>query len=370
MNTLSHSSLLDTAQSKNFPSTSYSLSDSHFYDEITDKSTVFDFDFDSVFSSVSQGEALDLIKGHLRTDLRTNDDPPYIAASRGFSCLPVKGWYFPSSGFDHDQQWHYVAKVQDFVAGGYEVTITKQDIGALGRSMDAPRSNGVRVKGEQNVNDVASSIQRSKKKVRHLIKSMGCDRLLTLTRRESEESEFWTVKQWAAAWKHFNKMCKNACIDLSYVAVVEHHKKGNYHMHAAIVGRINLKTIRRFWFMCCGGKGDEKKGNTPGNVDISFRPDLTAHKRRAGCAKYVSKYLGKQAGFVEFNKKRYWSSRHALPQVKRYVFNTDDLGLALNELVGLKQLDIIEVANNMFIFPTGGGIWFSYDDAFLLPVPF
>jgi hypothetical protein len=80
--------------------------------------------------------------------------------------------------------------------------------------------------------------------------------------------------------------------------------------------------------------------------------------------------LTKQAGSVEFNKKRYWSSRHTLPPVMRYVFNTDDLGSAFNEIVGLKGLDIIEVANNMFIFPSGGGIWFSYDDAFLLPVPF
>jgi hypothetical protein len=363
MNTLSHSHVLDTAQSKNSLSTSYSLSDSHFDDEIIDKSTVFDFDFDSVFPSVTGGEALDLIKGHLRTDLRTNVDPPYIAAFRGFSFLPVNGWRFPSSGFDHDQQWHYVAKVQNFVSGGYEVTITKQDLGALGRMMDSPRSTGARVQGEQNDNDVISSIQRSKKKVRHLIKSMGCDRMVTFTKRESEGSDYWTIERWAAAWKAFNKLCKRAGVVLQYVAVLERHKKGNYHLHAAVVGKVSVNLMRKMWLVQTGGKGS-------GNIDISMRRDCSEHKRRAGLAKYVSKYLTKQAGSVEFNKKRYWSSRHTLPPVMRYVFNTDDLGSAFNEIVGLKGLDIIEVANNMFIFPSGGGIWFSYDDAFLLPVPF
>ena len=236
MSNISQSSALDTAQHKNPLFVPFCVLDSNFDDQIIVNDFDFDPDFELNYVRGLGPQALDLIKGHLRTDFSLVNDPPYIAASRGFSFLSSPGWFVPSTGYDAYQEFHFVAKVQEFAAGGYEVTITKQDLQALGRLMDAPRNTGPREKGEQNENDIVSSIARSKKKVRYLIKSMGCDRLLTFTKRESEGSEYWTVEQWAAAWKAFNKLCKRAGVDLQYVAVLERHKKGNYHLHAAIVG--------------------------------------------------------------------------------------------------------------------------------------
>jgi hypothetical protein len=316
-----------------------------------------DFPLESSLFWERGGEApLDLIKGHLT-------ETTYTKASRGFSFYDSpKGWHVPE-GYESTPANNYVAKIQPFQSGGYEVTVSSLDIQKIGRMMDAPRSTGKREKGEQNENDVVTSIQRSKKKVRHLIKSMGCDRLLTLTRREKEQDEFWTIEQWKVAWDKFRRLCEKAGVDLQYVAVLEAHKKGNYHLHAAIVGKLSVNIIRGIWLACTGGKGS-------GNVDIQMKQNCTVHQRRAGLAKYVSKYITKQAELVEFNKKRYWSSRHKLPDARRYVLTADNFEAALNELLSYLGLNPLRVDGKIFVFPDENGCWFNYDESFSSPPPF
>lgn len=324
-----------------------------------------------VFPGQGGDSPLDLFIGHLRTDDGQSDSfpfpsPQFVPFLKNSS--PVTGW-FRRPGSEY-QENPYIAKIQPFVSGGYEVTITKVDLEKVGRAMDGRGRTGKREKREQNVNDVITSKKRARRTVRHKIKSMGADRLLTLSRREVDD--FFTVDQWAAAWKKFCRLCRDAGIDLAYVAVLETHKKGNYHLHAAIVGNINVKTIRRFWFICLGGRGNEKGALTPGNVDISFKHSVTDHKRRAGVAKYVSKYISKQ-DHTDFNKKRYWSSRHKLPPCIRYELRPCDLiGYALVELAGILGLDAGKLLDPKYayIFGSQVGAWFTYDDALLNPVPF
>jgi len=305
---------------------------------------------------------LDLIKGHLT-------EQPYQPVDRGFPENP-QGWFKPASGHDPHKEYHYVAKIQRFESGGYEATITRQDLAAIAALTDAPRAGGKREQGEQNENDVISSIMRSKRRVRHLIKSMGCDRLLTLTRRENDPDSFWSTDDWKKAWDRFNRGCKRMGVTLAYVAVLEKHKKGNYHLHAAIVGHISVKHIRKLWYICLGGTGQEKGGRTPGNVDIKMRQDLSVHQRRAGLAKYVSKYITKQADQTEFNKKRYWPSKHKLPDTLRYILTADDALSSLAEIAGIWSLDVAELFKQAFHFPNGLGFWFSYDDSIAADVPF
>lgn len=307
---------------------------------------------------------LDLIKGHLRTVDNGNDNPQYINASRGLSFLPEPaGWVVPFEDYDAGKELHFVAKVQPFVKGGYEVTITPQDLHELANNMDRPRATGKREEGDRKENDVVSSVQRSKKKIRHLIKSMGHDRLLTMTKKENDPDSYWTLEQWAVAWKKFIRLCLKAGVALEYVVVPEQHKKGNYHLHAAISGHANIKLMRGIWWSICGGRG-------LGNVDVAFKRNCTDHQRRAGLAKYVSKYVVKQLGHVEFNKKRYWSSRHRLPPVKRYILNAQDFIGAFYDFCTMMALDIAEVFHASFQFPGGNGCWFSFDDNMLAPVPF
>jgi hypothetical protein len=171
-------------------------------------------------------------------------------------------------------------------------------------------------------------------------------------------------------------MCKRHGVIFEYVAVLETHKKGNYHLHAAITGRLNLKKARRFWYMCLGGRGDEKGSATPGNIDVRYRHDLTKHKRRQGVAKYVSKYITKQTGHVEFNKKRYWSSKHKLPSARRYIMRSMqimDVMVELCDFLGLEMSSVVDVAYHFSSFRDGNefhGLWFSFDDCMVSPPPF
>jgi hypothetical protein len=325
------------------------------------------------------GEAapLDLTIGHLSTDtiqqstivndFAFDDSIPFIKSSRyvpmqRLAGEPVAGWFNLQGRAYRDVT--LVAKVQPLQAGGYEVVISWLDLEKIAHAMDRERIGGKREAREQNENDVIRSRQRSKKQVRLKIKSMGCDRLLTLTRRESNPLEFWRLEDWAAAWKKFVRLCDKLGVTLQYVAVPEMHAKGNYHLHAAISGHVNIKIIRQLWWVCCGGRGQ-------GNVDISFKAHVSDLKRRAGVSKYVSKYITKQQ-FTAFNKKRYWSSRHALPPVRRYVLGGDNVYsglLELAEILGLADYKVMD-KKRVFFFPNGSGCWFSYSEELALPPPF
>jgi hypothetical protein len=312
------------------------------------------------------GEApLDLINGHLRTSKEISDSIPLHDSK----FIPLEHNSKPCSSWLKRPETEYndnplVLKLQRFEAGGYEATIMHVDIEKVGRAMDGGCKTGKREAREQTENDVIRSKQRAKTKIRHLVKSMGCDRLLTLTVRESGD-EFWSVEVWAANWKKFVRLCASAGFEISYVSVLEQHKKGNYHMHAATVGKANIKLMRNIWWSICGGNGQ-------GNVDVSFRQDLTPYQRRAGVAKYVTKYITKQDSVVGFNKKRYWASRHELPKVVRYILQSEDIWQAIKEVAGILVLDDMVLSNprNIFVFPNWFGAWFSFEERFLAPVPF
>lgn len=312
---------------------------------------------DDSFREQGGGAPLDLIKRHLT-------ESAYTKASRGYPFLPdLKNWHIPVEGHDYTKENHFVLKVQPFSLGGYEVTLSTLDLNGIGRLMDMDRKTGEREQGEQDENNIISSQQRSKKTVRLKIKEMGCDRLLTLTRRENKETEFWTVEDWAAAWDNFRRLCKKYGHEFQYVAVLEKHKSGALHLHAAIDRHIPVAVIRGLWYSCVGGKGQ-------GNIDISFKPNMTVHQRRAGCAKYVSKYITKQSGHVEFNKKRYWSSRCKLLPARRYILLAGNINEALTELIVLLDLNMLAMTDKIFVFPKKDGAWFSYDDFMSKPVPF
>jgi hypothetical protein len=365
---------------------------------------------------------LDLINGHLRTKEEISDsiplnDPQFIPLEHN-SKIYASWLKRPETEYNPNP---LVLKIQPLESGGYEATIRNVDINKLAGVMDGvgKKSNSLakkiademrgmlnksralnddcftckeelermekqageqkkvvievvkREKREQNENDVIRSKQRSKTKVRHLIKSMGCDRLITFTRRESDEEEFWGLDQWVAAWKRFCRLCDKAGCKFEYVCVPERHKKGNFHLHAAAVGHAPIDLIRRLWYISLGGKGDEKKGATPGNVDVSYRKDLSVHQRRSGVAKYISKYITKQDS-AEFNKKRYWASRHKLPKPVRYILEAENIWQAIREVAGMLGLDDMVLGNpkNIFIFPNWLGAWFSFEERFLMPVPF
>lgn len=313
----------------------------------------------SCAQNLSMGEALDLTKGHL--SFRS------IPINRNFPAHNSPGnWFKNSKGIDHSKETQLVATIQNFTSGGYEVSISEMDLKRMAILSEAPKKTGPREKGEQKENDVISSIQRSKKKARHLIKSMGCDRLLTCTVRESKKEDFMTIEQWGEAWTRFIRLCRKNGFNFDYVAVIEKHKKGNYHMHAAINQQVHANTLRGLWLAAL------KVGKGGGNIDIKFRSELPPLRRRAGVARYVSKYITKQLELVGFNKKRYYSSKHNLPKPSRHILSADSSIEALFEISKMLSLSFFALLEKAFLPDSEGRLkaWFSYDDRLAEGVPF
>lgn len=317
----------------------------------------------------ARSAALDLKEEHLTF---SECIPPYIPASRGLDA-PLEGWEKPSApGWIPHEEGNMVAKVQRFKAGGFEITCKKLNLPDLARMMDGRRKLGKREAPEEsNPEMVRKASLRAKRKVRYSIKNIGADRLFTLTRRESDPSLFWDEAKWAWAWDRFVRLARKAGIELAYVAVLERHKKGNLHLHVAITGWINIKLARGIWWAVCGGRGE-------GNVDVQFKkfPGCSRLSASARIARYISKYVTKtftESECHRFNKKRYWASRHDLPQARRIILNGMSMGEAFQELCGVFGLDPLVVSRDrhaFFLFFDHGGFWYSYDEHHGTPPPF
>jgi hypothetical protein len=305
------------------------------------------------------GVSLDLIKGHLRT---VHYDYEQMSMLNHFE---LSNWAAPVGyvAGNHD----YVATVQAFKNGGAELTLKSVDMLAVGAMLGSKQKTGTREKSEMTENDIARSVQRAKKKVRQNIKNAGCDRLLTLTRRENDKDSFWNEQAWLKAWRKFIRLCVKAGIYFDYVATLEPHKKGNYHLHAAISGHVHVNTIRKIWIVVNGGVSG------CANVDVSFRKDKTPTERLAGVARYVSKYITKYTDTFGFNKKRYWSSRSDMPAAKKVVLKSKTFDDAFAELCKLLGLDCVNTLKKAFKFKSADGLtaaWFNYADSTQRECPF
>jgi hypothetical protein len=196
---------------------------------------------------------------------------------------------------------------------------------------------------------------------------MGASHLVTFTRRELATMGFWTPEDWAAAWDKFRRMLERYRPGFQYVAVLERHKKGNYHLHVAWVEapgqKVNLSVVRGIWWACVGGRGQ-------GNVDVQYIKVRAGVERADRVAKYISKYTTKHfEDDGRFNKKRYWASRQDMEAVRRYVLNTrtcSDSVKAIESIFGVSLSDYMRIGRNgpefdgFFPFPDGSGFWMTY----------
>ncbi len=303
-------------------------------------------------------QPLDLIEAHLRTT-------PYLPASRGLpDGMDIKGWERPNvPGWCASEDGNLVLKVQRFNSGGYEAVMRPINLPKLARMMDAPRHRGKReAPSELNPEHARKNAARAKREVRLACKNIGADRLMTLTRRETDPSTFWSRDDWAAGWKKLLKMLKRAGVELIYVGVLEQHKKGNFHLHVALTGHVRVDLVRRIWWVCCGGRG-------MGNVDLERR---RTHDKLHRTAKIAS-YIAKQFETSEFNKKRYWSSRQSLPDVRRIILRAENLNDGLREFTEYFGLDLFRLLKSkyeFFAFPDGSGFWMSYHPDLVPDPPF
>ena len=309
------------------------------------------------------GEPLDLIEEHLTFI------PPFPADfdyHQPTQCgRLIENWSFPD-GWKGDGELTPVLKIQPFASGGYEATVRLMDIEKIGNAMSAPRRFGKReAPEEQDYSCVQKAAARAKRKVRHLVKNMGATNLVTLTRRESPETGYWTPEQWAKAWDRLRRNLERALgTDFPYVGVLEAHKKGNFHLHLAWLGKVNLNLIRPLWWAICGGRG-------AGNVDSQYIKVRAGLERADRVAKYISKYTSKHfEDGARFNKKRYWASRQTMQEARRYVLRSKTVEEGLNEAFKFLGLDVAmfminhptkgAILDHVFFFPDGGGAWLNY----------
>jgi len=277
----------------------------------------------------------------------------------------LEGWNFPSdwSGPPLDGN-SFVLKIQPFSQGGYEATVRSVNLPRIGQAMEGLRPVGKREAPEElSVESIMKASARAKRRVRHLCRNMMATHLLTLTKRESEASEFWSPEDWAAAWDRLRRLLVRVLGQFPYVAILEQHKKGNYHLHVAWVGRINVQLVRKMWLAVVGSGG--------GNIDAKHIKVAPGHDRSSRIARYISKYVSKSfEDNPRFNKKRYWASKQSLEDARRYVLRALTLEGAMEEIKRLLGLDYGKFLvlsqgqppklQNMFMFPDGSGAWINY----------
>ncbi len=295
--------------------------------------------------------------------------PPQVALSergpadwdRGVLTQPA-GLEVPWSDDDHqfcgdlaNSGWAFRAKVQDFQPGGFEVVVSKIDIGHLSFLKSLPRHRGPRVTRRGTELSIEASCRRAKRQVRYLVKNIGADHLMTLTTRQDEN----TVAQLAEWWSKFVDLFEYATGDkLAYVCTSEPHPTNpkHFHLHVAVRGRVKLNLARQCWWNCCGGRG-------MGNVDVKYIkvPFEKAGRRSGKIASYLSKYITKDL-IERFNKKRYWASHCDLPAARKYWLRARHIIDAIQEirdLLGIDEGPGLGLMRGIFHPPGSDMVWFA-----------
>lgn len=333
-----------------------------------------------------------LIEEHLTV----NVDPPDPSFRKTWAAgRLLEGWNSPTAGFSvgsNEFGGNFVVKLQPFKAGGFELSCRSLDLEKIGAAMAGVRRFGKRDRPEvPDALNVQKAASRAKRRVRHLTKNMGATHLVTFNKQEgpnvknwkasdwdnwlnggreaweNDHGAFWSPDDWGKAWDRLRRLLVKAKGEFPYVAVLEKHKKGNYHLHVAWAEapgqKVPLNLVRPLWWAVLGGRG-------AGNVDAQYIKVRSGLERSDRVAKYISKYTSKH--FEEdsrFNKKRYWASRQTMEDVRRYILGSHTLSEALaavQSMHGLNMADYMRQGkrgmefDGFFPFPDGSGFWLTY----------
>lgn len=164
---------------------------------------------------------------------------------------------------------------------------------------------------EKHVLNMARSVRRARQKVRHTIKALEADHMLTLTYRDNMQD----IDKLKADYKRFVRMMVARYPAWKYVAVKERQERGALHLHIAVKGRQPLNYIRKCWYIAIGGSSEDSGENTKGAINVrapsrfSGRQGKSVKWKNSKLAGYLTKYLGKDISEVEHHSKRYWVSK-------------------------------------------------------------
>lgn len=219
----------------------------------------------------------------------------------------------------------YWAKLSTFPNGGFELAVTlppslshhktkqpfKGAFGSVVYPLDKRRETE-QTEEERAASNLARSVRRSRQKVRHTIKALEADHMLTLTYRENMQDD----DKLKVDFKKFVRMMVARFPDWKYVAVKETQERGALHLHLAVKGRQPLNYLRKCWYIALGGSVTDSGEDTKGAINVrapsrfSGRQGKSARWKVEKLAGYLTKYLGKEfEGADAHHAKRYWHSK-------------------------------------------------------------
>lgn len=190
--------------------------------------------------------------------------------------------------------------------------------------------------------NLSRSVRRARQKVRHLVKGLEADHMLTFSYRENMED----IDRLKEDWKRFQRLFRGRYTSWQFVCIRERQERGAYHLHVAVKGKQDIRWLLRCWLLAIGQEwedvqqwyvhevplGDKSCGavnvRAPskkwGGAGKSWRPE-----RLAG---YLTKYLGKEFASAEHHSKRYWhSDKISKPVVIKFWLGSVSFGAAIQE---------------------------------------
>lgn len=221
----------------------------------------------------------------------------------------------------------YTARKVVFADGQMEVSVCREKSFVGPAIVRKPRSN--RGESENRESNEADAAKAAKKRVRQACKTIGADRMVTLTYRENVVDRERALKDWDLFRRRLRKYK-----DFHYVAVMENQKRGAIHFHIAVCGRQDYFLLRSLWYSVLGGGVN---GISPGQVHVRNPSDFGFGRQGLHkLAAYIAKYCGKDMAVREFDQKRFFTSRGIpMPVVESWrIFAEDQLG-AVNAAVAI-----------------------------------
>lgn len=160
----------------------------------------------------------------------------------------------------------------------------------------------------KDLDNVDRACRRAARAVRHYVRRLGADHLLTVTYRENMQ-DFERAK---SDWDKFRRYVTARYPEWRYVVVTELQQRGAIHFHAAVKGYQDVAWLRRCWWRVIG--------EGMGNIDVKGPPKRFAEGggktwKSSKLSGYLTKYMTKAFDISLHHAKRYWASQ-GLPKVK------------------------------------------------------
>lgn len=234
------------------------------------------------------------------TELEYENDLSSIDFSSAAVVAGARPDWWVDDGTRNTWQDTYVARKRVFADGQCEVTVVKERF-FVGPAQ-TPKTRAKRGESENRAANDDDAGRRAKKNVRLCCKTIGADRMVTLTYRENMTDRETALKHWKEFCRRLGKHKA-----FHYVAVIEEQERGSLHFHVAVAGRQMYALLRSIWQSILGlGPDGEQMGQVNVRDPHKFGfGNKGAHK----IASYIAKYCGKEMACRDLNQKRYFRSR-------------------------------------------------------------